>query len=115
MPLLFLIEVTLTVRSGMAPFSSGKIEQLLPDFSKLYPEDGSGSPYGVPPNPYMSAAFKMASSLVGDIWWHAPRRFLLSERAKRAGLSQWSYLYDELTYGLPEYGGGTCLVEEGPH
>ncbi|ORY68077.1 Alpha/Beta hydrolase protein [Leucosporidium creatinivorum] len=85
-------------------FTFGAIEELLTPIWEFYPSSPStGSPYHTGNETFgLSPSYKRQASLLGDIFFQAPRRHFLRETPKDFGEPSWNYLYEERREGSEE-------------
>jgi len=77
--------------------SSSKIDELL----RLYPQNATqGSPYGTGTSNPLTLQYKRLSSIIGDLFFQAPRRIMLS---LISDVPRYTYLSKELS-GIPIFG-----------
>ncbi|KAM0749102.1 alpha/beta-hydrolase [Meredithblackwellia eburnea MCA 4105] len=95
------------VLRGAFEFTFGAIEGILEPIWELYPPIPSvGSPYQTGNETFgLAPAFKRAASLLGDVFFQAPRRHFLRETPKDFGEPSWNYLYDEKRPGAEDRNG----------
>ncbi|SCZ89825.1 BZ3500_MvSof-1268-A1-R1_Chr1-3g01601 [Microbotryum saponariae] len=79
-------------------FAFGGIQDLLDPIWQYYPFNklNEGSPYNTGNETFgLSPAYKQGSSLLGDVFFQAPRRHLLRETPKDFGEAAWNYVWNE--------------------
>ncbi|SCV68126.1 BQ2448_247 [Microbotryum intermedium] len=79
-------------------FAFGGIQDLLGPIWQYYPFDkpNEGSPYNTGNETFgLTPAYKQGSSLMGELFFQAPRRHLLRETPKDFGEAAWNYVWNE--------------------
>ncbi|SGY17561.1 BQ5605_C015g07819 [Microbotryum silenes-dioicae] len=79
-------------------FAFGGIQDWLEPIWQYYPFNklNEGSPYNTGNETFdLSPAYKQCSSLLGDVFFQAPRRYLLRETPKDFDEAAWNYVWNE--------------------
>lgn len=89
-------------------FTFGAVEELLTPIWEFYPDKPwVGSPYNTGNKTFgLSRSYKRQASLLGDVFFQAPRRHFLRETPKDFGEPSWNYLYGEPRQGAKDRMGG---------